>query len=105
MPIVEAAYRFAALHPEVLTKMPCFCGCEHRSHRHNDDCFVSARDERGRVTAWEPHGIACGICLDVAREAMQGFEQGMPLSAIRAGIEAKHRPRFPTMTPTPPIGK
>ena len=57
MPIVEAVFRFAAEHPEVLSKMPCFCGCESRHHRHNDDCFVSARDERGRVTAWEPHGI------------------------------------------------
>jgi hypothetical protein len=57
MPIVEAVFRFAAEHPEVLSKMPCFCGCESRGHRHNDDCFVSARDERGRVTAWEPHGI------------------------------------------------
>jgi Protein of unknown function with PCYCGC motif len=57
MPIVEAVFRFAATHPEVLSQMPCFCGCENRGHRHNDDCFVSARDERGRVTAWEPHGI------------------------------------------------
>src|SRR5215471_6756402 len=57
MPIVEAVFRFAALHPEVLSKMPCFCGCENRGHRHNDDCFVAARDEHGRVTAWEPHGI------------------------------------------------
>jgi len=57
MPIVEAVFRFAAMHPEVLSRMPCFCGCEERGHRHNDDCFVAARDERGRVTAWEPHGI------------------------------------------------
>ena len=57
MPIVEAVYRFAAVHPEVLSRMPCFCGCENRGHRHNDDCFVASRDERGRVTAWEPHGI------------------------------------------------
>lgn len=57
MPIVEAAFHFAADHPEVLSHMPCFCGCEHRGHEHNDDCFVAARDERGRVTAWEPHGI------------------------------------------------
>jgi len=34
---------------------------------------------------------------------MQGYEQGMPLTAIRAGIEAKYRSHFPTMTPTPPI--
>jgi len=57
MPVVQAVFRFAAEHPEVLSKMPCFCGCENRGHKHNDDCFVAARDGRGRVTAWEPHGI------------------------------------------------
>jgi hypothetical protein len=56
-PIVDEVFRFAAEHPEVLSKMPCFCGCENRGHKHNDDCFVAARDKRGRVTAWEPHGI------------------------------------------------
>lgn len=57
MAVVEAVFHFAADHPEVLSKVPCFCGCENRGHRHNDDCFVAARDARGRVTAWEPHGI------------------------------------------------
>jgi hypothetical protein len=57
MPVVEAVYRFAAEHPEVLSHIPCFCGCENRGHKHNDDCFVSGRDEHGRVTDWEPHGI------------------------------------------------
>ena len=56
MDIVRAVYVFAAKHPEVLSHVPCFCGCETRGHRHNDDCFVSARDEHGRPTAWEPHG-------------------------------------------------
>jgi hypothetical protein len=55
--IVRAVYTFAAQHPEVLSKVPCFCGCESRGHRHNDDCFVAARDGSGRVTAWEPHGV------------------------------------------------
>lgn len=55
--IVRAVYTFAAKHPEVLSKIPCFCGCENRGHRHNDDCFVAARDARGRPTAWEPHGV------------------------------------------------
>jgi hypothetical protein len=36
---------------------------------------------------------------------MQGYEAGAPLTAIRAGIEAKYRPHFPTMTPTPAIEK
>jgi len=55
--IVRAVYVFAARHPEVLNQVPCFCGCESRGHRHNDDCFVKARDERGRPTEWELHGV------------------------------------------------
>lgn len=55
--IVRAVFTFAARHPEVLSKVPCFCGCENRGHRDNDDCFVAARDAKGRVTAWEPHGV------------------------------------------------
>jgi|SRR5690349_21672483 Protein of unknown function with PCYCGC motif len=55
--VVRAVYAFAARHPEVLSHVPCFCGCESSGHRHNDDCFVKARDARGRPTAWEPHGV------------------------------------------------
>jgi hypothetical protein len=55
--VVRAVYTFAAKHPEVLSKVPCFCGCENRGHRHNDDCFVASRDARGVPTAWEPHGV------------------------------------------------
>jgi hypothetical protein len=57
MDVVRAVYVFAAKHPEVLSHVPCFCGCESRGHRHNDDCFVSARDAKGRPTKWEPHGV------------------------------------------------
>ena len=57
MEVVRAVYAFAARHPEVLSHVPCFCGCESRGHQHNDDCFVASRDARGRTTAWEPHGI------------------------------------------------
>jgi Protein of unknown function with PCYCGC motif len=57
MEVVRAVYAFAARHPEVLSHVPCFCGCESRGHQHNDDCFVAARDARGRPTAWEPHGV------------------------------------------------
>ena len=56
MDVVRAVFTFAAKHPEVLNQVPCFCGCETRGHRHNDDCFVKARDARGRPTEWELHG-------------------------------------------------
>jgi len=57
MEIVRAVFVFAARHPEVLSHVPCFCGCETRGHRNNDDCFVASRDAAGRTTEWEPHGV------------------------------------------------
>ena len=57
MEVVRAAYTFAAEHPEILAYVPCYCGCERQGHRGNDDCFVQARNEKGDVTQWEPHGM------------------------------------------------
>jgi len=34
---------------------------------------------------------------------MQMHASGADIRTIRAAIEAKYRPAFPTMTPTPPI--
>jgi hypothetical protein len=36
---------------------------------------------------------------------MQGYASGASLTDVRASIEARYRPHFPTMTPTPPIAK
>ena len=55
--VVRAAYKFAAEHPEVLSYVPCYCGCERSGHRGNEDCFVTARNAKGDVTEWEPHGM------------------------------------------------
>jgi hypothetical protein len=57
MDVVRAAYKFAAEHPEVLSYVPCYCGCEHSGHRGNEDCFVARRDAKGDVVEWEPHGM------------------------------------------------
>lgn len=53
---IRAAYEFAARHPEVVSYIPCFCGCEKKGHRSNHDCFVASRDTEGRV-GWSPHGM------------------------------------------------
>jgi len=55
--VVRASYKFAAEHSEVLSYVPCYCGCERSGHRGNEDCFVTARDAKGDVTEWEPHGM------------------------------------------------
>jgi Protein of unknown function with PCYCGC motif len=102
LPLTNAAYEFAGRHPDVLQAMPCFCGCERNGHRHNGDCFVARRDADGRPQ-WSPHGIGCGICIDVALEAARLHKDGTPLAEIRAAVERKYRAEFPTSTPTPPV--
>jgi hypothetical protein len=54
---VRMAYEFAALHPEVLKYVPCFCGCERSGHPHNESCFIASRDDQGRVLRWDTHGM------------------------------------------------
>lgn len=54
--VVEEAYLFAAQHPEVLSHVPCFCGCERQGHRSNHDCFVASRAPTGEI-AWTAHGL------------------------------------------------
>ena len=101
METVRAVYRFAAEHPEVLSYVPCFCGCERGGHRGNDDCFVKTRNAEGDVTEWEPHGLDCAVCLDVANEAMQMTRSGASVRDIRAAIERKWTRPGTGHTPTP----
>jgi len=98
---VRDAHHFAARHPEVLQYVPCFCGCEARGHVGNDDCFVASRDAQGRVTSWEPHGVSCAVCIDVAIDAGRMHSSGASVTQIRTAIENKYRPLAPSMTPTP----
>jgi hypothetical protein len=103
MEVVQQVFEFAARHPEVLTYVPCYCGCENPQlgHKGNHDCFVKSRAANGMVTAWEPHGIGCQICIDVGREAMLLFNSGASVTSIRAAIEKKYGAYFGSSTPTP----
>src|SRR5215471_2793115 len=99
--VVAQVFQFAAEHPEVLSYVPCFCGCDHMGHKGNDDCFVKSRAANGDVVAWEPHGTECQVCIDVGQQAMQMYSSGASISQIRASIESKH-PNAQFHTPTPP---
>ena len=102
--VIKAAYVFAAEHPEVLTYVPCFCGCERSGHTGNEDCFVKARGANGDVVAWDPHGMECNVCIDVATQAKQMFSSGASVRDIRAAVEQKwaaQSSQMHTHTPTP----
>src|SRR5258705_3221521 len=99
--VVTAAYKFAAEHPEVLSYVPCFCGCEHMGHRGNEDCFVKSRARNGDVVEWEEHGLECAVCIDVATRSRQMYASGASVRDIRTAIEKEFVSTSPMMTPTP----
>ena len=108
MDVLKDAHVFTADHPEVASYVPCYCGCGNAGHRNNADCFVKGRDPEGRVTQWEPHGVSCAVCIDIAVDSMKMKNSGASVMAIRRKVQGDYRPRFPsseTPTPPPPQGK
>jgi hypothetical protein len=102
--VVAAVFVFAAEHPEILTYVPCFCGCDHMGHKGNEDCFVKSRAPNCDVVQWEPHGTECQVCIDVGQQAMQMYSSGASVRDIRAAVEKKFAGQYQnhTMTPAPP---
>lgn len=102
--VITAAYRFAADHPEILSYVPCFCGCERSGHGANHDCFVRQRAENGDVIAWDEHGVECAVCIDVANRSRQMYESGASVRDIRAAIDQEFGkgPGGEMKTPHPP---
>jgi hypothetical protein len=39
-PQVKEAYRFAVANPEVLSVIPCYCGCGAVGHKSNLQCYI-----------------------------------------------------------------
>jgi hypothetical protein len=99
--MVTTAYRFAAEHPEILSYVPCFCGCERSGHTGNHECFVRQRNEAGDVIAFDEHGVECAVCIDVANRSRQMYEAGASVAAIRAAIDKEFGARNPSQMPTP----
>lgn len=99
--VVADAYKFTAEHPEISTYVPCFCGCEQAGHEGNTDCFVKRRDTNGDVVEWEPHGVDCAVCIDVATVSRQMFNSGASVREIRAAIDKQFGGLYPSKMPTP----
>ena len=99
--VVTAAYQFAAEHPEVLSYVPCFCGCERAGHTGNSDCFVKSRAANGDVIDWDEHGVECAVCIDVANRSRQMHSSGASVRDIRAAIDKEFGALSSAHTPTP----
>jgi hypothetical protein len=54
-PLVQEAYRFAIANPEILSQLPCYCGCGNMGHESDLDCFVKEFNPDGTVAVFGYH--------------------------------------------------
>jgi len=79
---VAEGYRIARERPELLERMPCYCGCYlTHGHQNNLDCF---RDR---------HGETCEICLAIAIRAEQLAKKGYSVEDIKALVDRAFAPK------------
>jgi hypothetical protein len=96
-------YQQAAKHQELLENIPCYCGCgDSAGHMNNYDCFVYENKADGSVT-WDDHATKCGVCLEIAAEAIYEYQNGKSIKEIRQMIDEKYKEGYAEPTPTPEL--
>ena len=96
-PRIQEAYQFAAANPEVLSHMPCYCGCSSLGHKNNLECYLAPSGEV------DQHAAFCGVCVDITQDVMQMTRQGKELAEMRDFIDNKYAKYGPgTDTPAVP---
>jgi hypothetical protein len=100
VPEVQEAYTFAVEHPEVLSYLPCSCGCEQMGHLSNWNCYVRGVSSAG-AGEFEQHASGCQVCVDITLDAKAMWQRGSPLSEIRAYVDANYQGSM-TQTELPP---
>jgi hypothetical protein len=53
---VREAYQFASANPELMKKIPCYCGCGSIGHTSNLDCYIKEVSPDGKIT-FETHAL------------------------------------------------
>ncbi len=92
------AYTVATEIPDVLEKIPCYCGCVSVGHDSLKDCFLSSSG------GYSDHGAYCNVCVSEALDVKKWHSQGLDLKEIRSRIDEKYGgDRFAEGTDTPPV--
>jgi len=55
-PKVREAYQFALANPELLKRIPCYCGCGSMGHTSNLDCYIKEVKANGSAV-FEEHAL------------------------------------------------
>ena len=76
---VQQAYQFAVANPEVLTQIPCYCGCGAMGH--------------------DSHALGCSICVDITLDTMRMLDEGQTVPEIKATIDQTYAQYGPSNMP------
>ena len=96
--LVREAYQFAAANPEVMTQIPCYCGCGAMGHTSNYACYVSGVAADGAIS-FDTHALGCSICVDITQHTMRLVKEGKSISEIRATIDSTYSQYGPSNMP------
>jgi len=95
---VQQAYQYAAANPDIMTHIPCYCGCGAMGHTSNYSCYVKSVDTKGSIT-FDNHALGCSICVDITQEVMRLQRQGKTLQEIRTFIDQTYSQYGPSNIP------
>lgn len=96
--VVQEAYQFAAANPDLMTHIPCYCGCGDMGHTSNYACYVSGQGPDGKLE-YDEHALGCSICVDITQDSMRLFEQGKTLAEVRSYIDSTYAKYGPSNIP------
>ena len=95
---VQQSYQFAAANQEVLEQIPCYCGCGAMGHTSNYACYVSGKDENGKIS-FDSHALGCSICVDITLDTMRMLKEGKAVPEIRSYVDATYARYGPSNIP------
>lgn len=95
---VQQAYQFAIANPEVLSQIPCYCGCGAMGHTSNYACYVAGESEDGALII-DNHALGCSICVDITQDTMRLMKEGKPAAEIRSYVDQTYAQYGPTNMP------
>lgn len=95
---VQQAYQFAAANPDVMTQIPCYCGCGSMGHTSNYSCYVSNVDASGTIT-YDSHALGCSICVDITQDTMRLLKDGKTMPEIKAYVDQTYAKYGPSNMP------
>ncbi len=84
--VTQQAYQFAVANPDVMKRIPCYCGCGAMGHTSNYSCYVESVDAADKVK-FDGHALGCSICVDITQDAMRLSKQGQSPQDIKAYVD------------------